>query len=260
MWPCAMTHRVPHSPFGAESGLCASGRAVVSSVVSEPFSLLSIRQTPFGTLAAVSLPAGLHPVAQLVLQRLDAETQSLALALSGRRQIEFTGGRLAFLHAMQSLGRAPECLRSGERREPLPPAGLTVSISHKEDLALCLVGDASLGCIGIDLEGDGRNRMRIASRVLREEELKLVEALPETEQWPRVLTAFAVKEATYKAIHPFLKRFVGFDEARVDFDSARQARVTLFTRPEEPTLTLETTLEFFEERVLAMVRCRAAST
>lgn len=215
-----------------------------------------VKQTPFGTLGAVALPAGLQPVPPEVIQTLEVETQALASALPGRRQIEFTGGRLAYQHVMQALGHAAPCLKSGERREPLAPAGWSVSITHKEDLALCLVAPAAQGSLGIDLEGDGRDRMRIAPRVLRPEELVEVEALPQAEQWPRVLLAFAVKEATYKAIHPHLQRYVGFEEARVTLDAAGAPGVTLLAREGEPRLTLESAVEHFEGRVLAMVRAR----
>ena len=208
-------------------------------------------------LASVSLPLGMNPVPADALQLVDAETAALSVALQGRRQIEFLGGRLAYQAAMRALNKDAPCLKTGEHREPLGPTGLSISISHKEDIAFCLVADAALGCVGIDLEGDGRNRIAIARRILRPEEMSLMALLPDAEQWPRVLLTFAIKEAAYKAMHPHLKRFVGFEEARVTFDAASVPNIELFSKEDEPALTFEVDVETQgEQRVLVMVRAR----
>ncbi len=221
--------------------------------MSEPFSLAFIRTSGFGVLAAVSLPRGTQAVPDAVLQRLDPDEAAIAATLRGRRQIEFTGGRLAWRALKPQSGP----LRTGERGEPLGPSGVSVSLTHKQDLALALVGDAGAGCLGIDLEGDGRERMIIAQRVLRPEELEGVARLPEGERWRAVLLRFALKEAAYKAIHPHLLRFVGFQEATVRLGEHGAAEVTIVT---EPTLVLEAGWELLDaQRVLATVRATRAS-
>ena len=218
--------------------------------MNEPFSLAFARSSTFGTVAAIHLPSGVEAVTNEVLERLDPDVRAIAAGLRGRRQIEFTGGRLAW-HAARP-GAGP--LQLGERGEPLAPSGLSVSLTHKEDLAIALVGEAADGTLGLDLEGDARERMTIAQRVLRPEELERMRRLPERQQWRVVLLSFALKEAAYKAIHPHLQRFVGFQEAAVQLGEAPQATISIVT---EPTLVLEAGWEALDGfKVLAQVRAK----
>lgn len=183
-----------------------------------------------------------------VLARLHPDERAAAEGMKGRRQIEFTGGRLAVRALRPGLG----ALVAGERGEPRCPPGLSVSLTHKQDLAVAMVGDAAAGTIGIDLEGDGRARMTIAERVLRPEELVALKTLAEDDQWPALLLRFALKEAAYKAIHPHLQRFVGFHEARVALAPAVAVEIVT-----EPSLALEAYWESLGgPRVLACVRAQ----
>ena len=56
-------------------------------------------------------------------------------------------------------------------------------------------------------------------------------------QWRAVLIRFAIKEAAYKAIHPHLRRFVGFQEAEVDLTAPPALRIAF--KPGEPALRLD---------------------
>jgi enterobactin synthetase component D len=217
-----------------------------------PFSLAFMRPGAFGLLAAVNLPDGVEAVTEEVLGRLHPLEQAQALRLKGRRQVEFAGGRLAW-RALHPQGAA---LLTGASGEPLVPAGLSVSLTHKRDLAIALVGEAAEGTLGVDLEGDGRARMGIADRVLCPAELEAVGRLEEADRWDSVLVRFAIKEAAYKAIHPHLRRFVGFQEAVVSL-SAERAGVEILLRAGEPALALECGWERLPgQRVLASVRAR----
>lgn len=220
--------------------------------MSEPFSIAWTRNLRFGVLAAVPLPSGIEPVPAAVLSRLPEAERVLALSEKGRRQIELAGGRLAARAAAQAAGFEWPALLCGEEREPLAPEGLTVSISHKADLALALVARSEAGTLGIDLEGDERQRISIAERVCRPEEFEAVQALPEAERWKNVLVRFAVKEAVYKAVYPHVRHFFGFQAARVE---PTDGRVTLFLPESDPPIEVETELEWLSElRVLALVR------
>ena len=223
--------------------------------VSEAFSIAWVRRVRFGALAAVPLPAGHDPVSPEVLSRLEPEERALALTEGGRRQIEVVGGRLAARAAAAHVGAHWPALLSGAEREPLAPSSWSVSISHKNDLALALVGPAHDGTLGIDLEGDERERIAIAERICRPEEFDEVQALPANAQWKSVLVRFAVKEAVYKAVYPHVRHFFGFQAAHVDVVNA--AKVTLFLPPEDPRVELETELEWLSpQRLLAMVRAK----
>jgi 4'-phosphopantetheinyl transferase EntD len=62
-----------------------------------------------------------------------------------------------------------------------------------------------------------------------------------------------VKEAVYKAVYPHVRHFFGFQAARVN----SAGEVTLFLPPEDPSVRLETELEWLSpQRVLAMVRAQ----
>ena len=202
----------------------------------------------FGTLAAVHLPDGMARVSSEVLDSLEPEERAFAEALSGRRQIEFAGGRIAWRMAG---GRGP--LLNDGRGQPVGGVS-SVSVTHKNDLALVLVGDAAAGTVGIDLEGGGREPLNIAPKVLRADELDELHALPSDARWARLVRCFALKEATYKAIHPHLRRYVSFQEARV---TVVPPGVELHLADTGgPRLALEAVVEEVGPRVLAMVRAR----
>ncbi len=231
--------------------------------VTEPFRTAWVQTTRFGVLAGVTLPSGLAPVPDEALAGLHPRERQLARAERGRRQIELVGGRLAFRAAARAAGLdvAGHALVTDAAGAPIAPAGCSVSLSHKEPLAVALVGKRGEGSLGVDLEGGARDRSSIASRVCRPEELALVEALPQAERWPDVMVRFAVKEAVYKAIAPDLGRFFGFQAARVDRYGASGYAVTMFLEPADPRFDVEAeVLPLDGGSVVALVRARRAST
>ena len=175
-----------------------------------------VRKTPFGVLAGfhvgdardADVPSGLH-----------AEEQTHAAALSSRKRAEWIAGRLAFWRAAAELGVPRAALLNGERGEPLIPDGLAGSISHKPALAIALVArtDSAGASLGVDLEEQAPPRPSIEDIALRPEERNALRELPEPARWPRLVLAFAAKEALYKALHPHLKRYVRYDEASILF-------------------------------------------
>lgn len=225
--------------------------------MTSPFEQAWVRSSPFGVLAAVHLPAGTEPVDDAVLATLHPREASAAREERGRRQIELVGGRLAWRAAARAVGLRTEDwpLLNDSSRAPLSPPGASVSVSHKEDLAVALVAPSREWLVGLDLEGGSRDRSAIIRRVCRPEEVSAIESLAEPERWPAVLRRFAIKEAIYKAIAPDLGRFFGFMAARVDDGD----RVTLFLEQAEPTYEVEVAVEPLPpDRVLAMVRARRA--
>lgn len=228
--------------------------------MTQPFQPAWVKPVRFGVLAAVPLPGGVEPVPEAALQGLHARERALVLEERGRRQIELAGGRLAWRAAALALGVDVQGspLLSDSTRAPLPPPGLAVSLTHKEDLALALVASDGAGLVGVDLEGGARDRSSIRARVLRPEELVVVDALPEGARWPEVMVRFAVKEAVYKAIAPRLGRFFGFQAARVELTSRESAQVTMFLEPGDPRFEVEAELLWLDDtRVVALVRARA---
>ncbi len=99
-----------------------------------------------------------------------------------------------------------------DRGAPVMPAGWLGSISHKRTRAVALVArdDGSGARIGVDLERAAEPRTAIEHRVLRPAELAALRDRRE------VTLYFAIKEAIYKAIDPFVRRYVGFTEVEID--------------------------------------------
>lgn len=99
------------------------------------------------------------------------------------------------------------------------------SISHKEDKGVAIVSpsvtddrnsDIVLSGVGIDLEVTSRpGRSSIAKRILTENERQSLGNLPGITVDEEVLLRFSLKEAIYKAAHPVLRQYVGFQEAEV---------------------------------------------
>lgn len=185
-------------------------------------SLLRVERHAFGWLAAVRVD-DTAPEPAAVEALLEPERVLLA-GHGGLARSSFVAGRLAAHAALAAAGGpAGPVLRRG-RGGPLAPDGWQVSISHKRGLAVALAAPADGARVGVDLELWGRARPAILRQILTPRERAGLDGLDEATIWPRVLAAFSVKEAVYKALEPFVGRYVGFEEAEVDgLEGALQA-------------------------------------
>ncbi|KAG7343967.1 phosphopantetheinyl transferase [Nitzschia inconspicua] len=104
------------------------------------------------------------------------------------------------------------------------------SISHKQDRGVALVSSTTLSSassdnddnlilagVGVDLELTSRpeGKQSIAKRVLTESERTTLGNLSGVSEEEEILLRFSLKEAIYKAAHPILCQYVGFQEAEV---------------------------------------------
>jgi 4'-phosphopantetheinyl transferase EntD len=236
---------------------------------------------PHGLVAGVYLPGAdpesaspmPAPVPESVLDTLHPEERAHAATLRGFRQVEFVGGRLALAQAIPEIGMRPEPVLSDPHGAPALPPGVVGSVAHKRDLAVAAVargfgphrpddveaGRAAPLGIGIDLEDTDRPRAGVAERVLRPEELAAVHELPEARRWVDTVIRFAVKEAVYKALHPFLRRYIGFGEVAVWPTPDGVDRVEPFLADPGGDFVFEARHYWIEHRVLATVRVRPGS-
>ena len=184
-----------------------------------------VRTTPFGVLAGFPLPVTGAPIPE----GLHDEERALAAAMFGRRRTEWVGGRLAFWKAAEESGWPRGALRIGARGEPMLPEGLAGSISHKSSLAVALVArsNADGATLGVDLETMAPERPSIEEIALRPEEREALRLHPAPMRWARIVVAFAVKEALYKALHPRVHRYVRYDEASVLFTAGGAPEIRL---------------------------------
>ena len=219
-----------------------------------PFSTAFQRAVHFGLLVGVHLPDSKEPVPKPTLERLPEPARSHARSLGGYRQVDWVGGRLALANSLDGLGHNPGDLLPDEHGAPVLPPGVTGSVSHKRTLAVALTARTEHGTLGCDLEDLSPERDGIAERVLLPEELEVVRALPPERQWVGTLLRFSFKESIYKALHPFVHRYVGFDEAFVDPDTDQTAHIELRLKEGEGPFQLEGRFLWLPGRVLTMVR------
>lgn len=220
-----------------------------------PFESAFVLALPLGLVAGVHLPPTPDAVPVEVLARLHPDERDFAATLRGFRQVEYTGGRLALgaLFGEMGLRRTP-VLPDGHGA-PALPAGVVASITHKRDLAVAILARGAPG-LGLDLEETDRDRPGIAPRVLRPEELSAVQALAADRQWTETAVRFSVKEAIYKALHPFLVRYIGFHEVAVWPSPDGIDRVESFLPASDGPFRIEARHTWVGTRVLSMVRAR----
>ncbi len=103
------------------------------------------------------------------------------------------------------------------RGAPVLPAGFVGSISHKTRLAIALVARADGWTRGVDLEAvmPAPRAVDLTGRIMTPAERQNLLQLPESERAAAVLWGFCAKEAIYKALDPFVHRYVGFHEVQV---------------------------------------------
>ncbi len=140
------------------------------------------------------------------LAQLAAAEQDRAAELGPIRRREFIAGRTALHLALGS--DAP--ILSDDRGAPALPPGWVGSVSHKHALAVALVAPAGAGHLGVDLELAVPPRGDIGRRVLTAREQAEL-----TDGGRGVTLRFSIKEAIYKAIDPYVRRYVGFTEVEL---------------------------------------------
>jgi 4'-phosphopantetheinyl transferase EntD len=145
--------------------------------------------------------------------RLRPGERARAATLSPVRRVTWIGGRVALRAAAARAGIALDDVLVTPRGAPALPAHLAGSISHKEGIAIALVAPADGAARGVDVEIERPQKIDIAKKVLRPEEIAEIDAQPDRAR--AVLLRFSMKESIYKALDPFVGRYVAFREARV---------------------------------------------
>jgi len=159
--------------------------------------------------------------ADAALGGLAAAEQQRAAELGPVRRRDFIAGRTALRLALGADRAIDAAILADDRGAPVLPPGWVGSLSHKGGLAAALVAPAGAGHVGIDLERAAPPRADIARRILTEREQA---ALPD--RGASVTLRFAIKEAIYKAIDPYVRRYVGFTEVELALDGDAVAVTT----------------------------------
>jgi enterobactin synthetase component D len=174
------------------------------------------------------------------LHSLHEDERAFAQTLAPGRRPSWIAGRLALRAAIGELGLSPGAILATDRGAPTLPDGVQGSISHKRTLAIGLAALRTADTrLGVDLEVDAALRVDIARRVLRPDELAtLTDVSPEIRQ-REVLLRLSAKEAIYKALDPFVRRHVSFQEAEIHLQDDGTTHASLFLTSNEGPYTVD---------------------
>jgi 4'-phosphopantetheinyl transferase EntD len=157
------------------------------------------------------------------IELFPAEEAVIANAVDKRRR-EFTTARACARAALAKLGLPPVPILPGLRGAPQWPAGVVGSITHCAGYrASAVAHDRDIVTIGLDAEPHDTLPHGVLGAVASPAEQARVAALAAAEPgvcWDRML--FCAKETVYKAWFPLTLRWLGFEDAVVDFDAAAQ--------------------------------------
>src|SRR5437879_2652796 len=151
-------------------------------------------------------------------RRHPEEVRLLAPGACRKRQLDWTVGRAAARLALQQLGlEDPPPVLRGDGGEPLWPAGISGSITHCDRWSIAVSAKcADSLAIGIDLESLERVREAdIIHLICREPEIEWVSS--DDDFHGRLGMVFSAKEALYKSLYPFCRRYIDFTEVELSW-------------------------------------------
>ena len=148
------------------------------------------------------------------------ERAALGQAVEKRRR-EFVTARACVRRALADLGLPAAPIGTGERGQPLWPAGVIGSITHCAGYRGCALARAGgqIGGLGIDGERNEPLPEGVLGEIARAEEREHLLALGRREpavNWDRLL--FSAKESVYKTWFPIAGCWLGFEDATLSFD------------------------------------------
>jgi 4'-phosphopantetheinyl transferase EntD len=153
-------------------------------------------------------PADLFPAEEAAIARV-----------VGKRRREFTSARVCARRALAALGQPPAPLVPGERGAPRWPDGITGSMTHCDGYRGCVAArTADLASVGLDAEPNDVLPGRVERTVMLPAERAHIAGLAAASpgvHWDRLL--FSAKEAVYKAWYPVTGRWLGFEQATIEF-------------------------------------------
>ncbi|MEU8001731.1 4'-phosphopantetheinyl transferase superfamily protein [Catellatospora sp. NPDC049111] len=170
----------------------------------------------------------LLPAAATVVEAFDdtvpaplfPEEEQLVARAVDKRRTEFATARRCAREALARHGFAPAPLLTGERGQPLWPAGTVGSITHCAGYRAAAVARAAdLGSVGVDAEPHQPLPDGVLDTIALPAELARLRAMAVAHPgvcWDRVL--FSAKESVYKAWFPLARRWLDFTDADLAFD------------------------------------------
>ncbi len=212
-----------------------------------------------GRCIGVRIPRTDDAVRDLADALLLPGEQDFAASLPPLRRRTWVGGRVALREAVARRQVEVPPIVADDRGAPVLPAGVVGSITHKEGLAAALVALEARARIGIDLELDVVRTQDISARILTEDEIAELDGLDAAARGREVLLRFSAKEAVYKALDPFVRRYVGFQEVSVSPRGDGSASVSWRLRPGEGPFAIDVRWRRFDGVVLTTARVESVA-
>ena len=134
-----------------------------------------------------------------------------------KRQAEYLAGRICATQALTALNFDNPIIHTADDRVPIWPAGTFGSITHTKGIAAAIAGikHGSTG-VGIDVEKlmKDSQETKLQTHILRDDENMQFHEFGKQVTHP-LSVIFSAKESIYKALYPFVKKYFGFDKARL---------------------------------------------
>lgn len=141
-----------------------------------------------------------------------------------KRQAEYLAARICAKTALQQYQVTESPWVVAGERCPYWPQGWRGSLTHSDGIAAAIIARChNISAVGIDIEGwiDEQRAERLASAILREEELVYWRSLESSKSRARWLTRiFSAKESLYKALYPLARKAFYFHDASAMYDEA----------------------------------------
>jgi enterobactin synthetase component D len=206
-----------------------------------------------GRCVGVRLSDAEGTIQALAESTLGPEERAFAAGLTAVRRRTWVGGRVAMREALAKAGVEAPAILANLRGAPVLPPGIAGSISHKESLAVALVARGAAR-VGVDIEIDAASAPDIASKVLTDDERAELAGLEAHMRAREVRLRFSAKESIYKALDPFVRRYVGFKEVAVRPLPGGGAQVGMHLPASEGTFVIQVRWLRWEGFVLTTAR------
>ncbi|TLX46246.1 phosphopantetheinyl transferase [Pseudoalteromonas phenolica] len=134
-----------------------------------------------------------------------------------KRQAEYLAGRLCATQALTALNIDNPIVHTADDRVPIWPAGTFGSITHTKGIAGAIAGlQDRATAVGIDVEKlmKDSQETKLQTHILRDDEKTQFHELGKQVTHP-LSVIFSAKESIYKALYPFVKKYFGFDKAKL---------------------------------------------
>ncbi len=169
-----------------------------------------------GQILGFALPTpGDAEVLEALLAALHESERAPLQRFAVRRKITYAGGRYAMRELLRRLRLADAPILTDDRGAPLLPASVRGSISHKDEVACALVTSDTTAYYGVDVEAVPGPSDDLASHILTARELADVRSMEDAPRALELALRFSAKESIYKALDPYVRRYVAHGEVEV---------------------------------------------